>query len=248
MIYYKTMDYFIDQRIPGQEFVIYRAPTPSKKRKNLRLLGLALLGLSFVGFISVLGPLLSKELGFRLQKFPAAEIQKNEQKISVFGYLLWLDQNNLSSPVDWNFDLIIPKIGVNSRVVPNVDPNNKEEYDQVLKTAVAHAKGTSFPDSYGSTYIFGHSSTLLWDPNHTNAVFYLLKNLEKGDEIIVFYSTRRYLYQVVEKVIKGEKEIPEFVSQKDKKYLVLQTCWPPGTAWKRLFVLAEPVTENLSMR
>src|SRR4030042_347092 len=125
------MDYFIEQRVPGQEFVIYRSPTQAKKRINLRLAGLALLGLSLVGFISILGPILLREVSFRLQKFPTAESQKSEQKISFFGYLLWLDQNNLSSPVDWNFDLIIPKIGVNSRVVPNVDPANKEEYNPV---------------------------------------------------------------------------------------------------------------------
>lgn len=230
----------LDERAPGREIVIYQAPVSLPKIFPLKLVGIFILLLSLVGFLATLTPLLWAEVGYRVHQTQIK--QKTEQKnlISFFGQLLWLDEQKLTSPADWQFSLLIPKIGVNSRISPQVNPNNKEEYSPYLKIGVAQAQGTAFPDSPGTTYIFGHSSSLLWDANRGNAVFYLLKNLEKNDQVIVFYQGQRYEYQVVNKEILKASQVPDYVSQNTEKLLVLQTCWPPGTDWKRLFVLAEP--------
>jgi sortase (surface protein transpeptidase) len=35
----------------------------------------------------------------------------------------------------------------------------------------------------------------------------------------------------------------DFVNNlKEENLLLLQTCWPPGTSWQRLFVRASPVS------
>jgi LPXTG-site transpeptidase (sortase) family protein len=89
-----------------------------------------------------------------------------------------------------------------------------------------------------------------------NAVFYLLNKLETGDEVWMDYLGKRYKYRVEGKeVISASDErylkmldgVPTKVEKSDgntdagKQTLVLQTCWPPGTTWKRLLVKAELV-------
>ncbi len=230
--------YIIDQRTPGKEAIIYSS-IASQKPKIFRLAGMFFVSLSIISLLLLFLPIIIAEVNYRL--FPPNLIanQSVQAKASSFGRLLWLEEKNLSAPLDWNFGLMIPKIGVNERVVANIDPNNKNEYDEILKTSLAHAKGTALPNAIGTTFIFGHSSNLLWEFTQKKAIFYHLKDLEKDDEIIVFFERQPSLYRVTDKVIVSATEVPDFVSQTSKKLLVLQTCWPPGTSWKRLFIVAE---------
>lgn len=235
-------EYIIEQRIRGQEFVLYQCPqeeVQAPRGNRRRLVGSFFIALSFLSLFILLSPIAFEEIKFRLHpNTVVAEKTKIQPDDSPFGELLWLNDKKLDNPQDWEFNLMIPKIGVNSNVVANVDPNNKEIYYAALKQGLAHAEGTSFPDQNGTTYIFGHSSNLLWDANRDKAIFYLLKNLDKDDEIILFYKKHRFVYQVIKKDIKEPTQIPSYVQQTNEKLLVLQTCWPPGTAWKRLFIVA----------
>ncbi len=238
-------EFFLDQMTPGQETIIYHCPENPRKGRVLRFTGFYFLLLSFLSLLLLISPAVFMELQYRLGMTKITEAQQPQEKTSLFGSLLWLSDKKLTSPPDWSFSLLIPKIGVNAQVIPNVNPNNKDEYDSALKIGVAHARGTSFPDKIGTTYLFGHSSNLLWDAKLPT--FYLLKDLNKNDEIVVFYNNQRYLYKVIDKSIGDAQDVPAFISQTDKKILVLQTCWPPGTAWKRLFILAEPVSESADL-
>ena len=231
----------INERVPGAEIIVYQAPLTLRKVLPLRSIGIALLAVSLLGFLVILSPIILAEVSFRFRQTETTKATPEKVKISFFGHLLWLDEQNLSTPADWQFSLIIPRIGVNSRVYPQVNPNNKEEYLPYLKTGVAHARGTALPDSFGTIYIFGHSSNLLWDTNRQNAIFYHLKDLKEGDEVILFYQGQRFLYQIVGRETLKANEIPDYVSQNKERLLVLQTCWPPGTDWKRLFVLAKAI-------
>ena len=144
-------------------------------------------------------------------------------------------------PPDTEFSIVIPKIGASARVFPNVDPTNEAEFLPILLKGVAHAKGTVFPGTKGTTYFFAHSTDNFWDVGRYNAVFYLLKDLNVGDDIIVYFHNQRYDY-----VVEGEKLVdPSDTSaitnsHNTPEQLVLQTCWPPGTALKRLLVYALP--------
>lgn len=141
-------------------------------------------------------------------------------------------------PVDTNFSIVIPEIGANSRIIDNVDPANEEEYLKALKQGVAHAKGTAFPGEGGHIFLFAHSTDYIWNVGTYNAVFYLLYKLQKGEEVDLFYKGQRYVYHVVDTKIVDPSQVEYLARKTNKEFLTLQTCWPPGTALKRLLVFA----------
>ncbi len=137
----------------------------------------------------------------------------------------------------------IPKIMAISEVVEGVSPYDQAEYKKVLKTdVVAQAKGSSPPGSgKGKTnYIFAHSTRQGLDMVSKNAVFYLLGELQAGDKIFISYGGNDFTYRVMRKMIVSAKEISYLnYSDPERETLILQTCWPIGTDWQRLIVLAE---------
>lgn len=145
--------------------------------------------------------------------------------------------------VETDFSIVIPKISAATKVIPNVDPANEEEYRSALKSGVAHAKGSSFPGGNGTIYLFAHSTNTLANVAVYNAVFYELKALEPGDKVIIFFAGQKYTYQVLEQKIIEANDVSWLTDQsaENQSKLVLQTCWPPGTSLKRLIVVAKPV-------
>ncbi|MEX2012834.1 MAG: sortase, partial [Candidatus Levyibacteriota bacterium] len=144
-------------------------------------------------------------------------------------------------PKDTDFNILIPKLGANEKIFPNIDASSESEFLPVLTQGVAHARGSVFPGGNGNIYLFAHSTDNFWDVGRYNAVFYLIKNLTAGDEIVVFYQGTRHNYVVRESRVVDAEDVSFIVSgQTDKEVLILQTCWPPGTSWKRLLVFAEP--------
>ncbi len=140
--------------------------------------------------------------------------------------------------VDSFFSVVVPRVSASANVIMNVDPHNKNDYQEQLKKGVAHAKGTSFPGRNEAVYLFAHSTDSLANVVRFNAVFYRINELVMGDEIIVFYGDRKYRYEVVEKHI-VEPSDTSWLERTDN-ILILQTCWPPGTSNKRLLVIAKP--------
>ena len=144
-------------------------------------------------------------------------------------------------PQDPSFSVIIPKIGANEKIQRNVDPNNEEEYLRVLLQNIAHAKGTAFPGVNGTTYLFAHSTDNFWNVGRYNAVFYLLNKMEIGDDVVLFFNGKRYNYAVSETKIIDPSDTHFIASNLGLgEKVILQTCWPPGTAWKRLLIFATP--------
>lgn len=142
--------------------------------------------------------------------------------------------------INSHFSLAIPKINASSNIIANVDPFNKPEYLEALKTGVAHAKGSYFPGQEKKIYLFSHSTDSPINIAKYNAVFYLLRKLNKGDKIIVFFADKKYKYEVTEKVVTDPSDISWLTEETSEEILVLQTCDPPGTTWKRLIVIAKP--------
>jgi len=147
-----------------------------------------------------------------------------------------------AEPVSGRFGLVIPKIFANVAVIENVNPGDKEAYQRILGETggVAHAAGSVVPGELGTTYIFGHSTDASFDVVRFNAVFYLLRKLEAGDLIISYYNNIPHRYKVVEKKVVAPDDIDDIVNVGNEERLVLQTCWPPGTDWRRLLIIAEP--------
>lgn len=145
-------------------------------------------------------------------------------------------------PKDPNFSIIVEKIGANAPVIANVDASNKNLYEKALRQGVAHALGTSFPGQPGVSYLFAHSTDTIFNVPRFNAVFYLLKELEMGDRIVVFFQGMRFDYLVTERKITEPEDVSYFTLETEDQILVLQTCYPPGTTWKRLLVVAKPMS------
>jgi len=145
-------------------------------------------------------------------------------------------------PPDPNFSIIVEKIGASAPIIANVNAADKTTYDQALKRGVAHALGTSFPGQPGVSYLFAHSTDTIFNVPRFNAVFYLLKDMERGDKVVIFFNGRRFDYVVVERKITEPEDVSYFTLKTEEQILVLQTCYPPGTTWKRLLVIAKPAS------
>jgi len=149
---------------------------------------------------------------------------------------------------DKQFQIIIPKLGVNSRIIANVNPAVEKEYSQALQQGVAHAAGTGLPgesNTHNRTiFVFGHSTNGSWNISRYNALFYSLKDLIIGDSITVWFWGKEFDYTVKERKIVEPNDVSFLQPQTEKEQLILQTCWPPGTTWKRLIVVAEPTATN----
>jgi sortase A len=138
------------------------------------------------------------------------------------------------------FSLKIEALGLDVRVLPKIDAADPASYGPALKQGVAHAKGSAFPGQGKLVYIFGHSTNYEWFVAELNAVFYQLKDLEPGDTIVVSQGDKRLAYAVREIKIIEADETTYIEEHLDDDWLVLQTCYPPGTTWKRLIVIAQP--------
>lgn len=143
------------------------------------------------------------------------------------------------TPTSTKFGLVIPKINANADIIPDVDPTNEKAYTKALAKGVAHAAGTNYPGQVGNTYLFSHSTDAPWNVVRYNAVFYLLRELEAGDEIIVFYNNIRYDYIVYDKQIISPTDTTFLTNKYAVPTLTLQTCDPPGTLLHRLIVRAK---------
>jgi LPXTG-site transpeptidase (sortase) family protein len=139
----------------------------------------------------------------------------------------------------------IPKILAYSKVIENVSPFDPAEYQKVLKNnEVAQTNNSDKPGSGKGkmTYVFAHSSSNELADMRSNAVFYLLGELEVNDLINIKYHGQEYKYKVYEKKVVSPKQL-EYLNYRDenREVLILQTCWPIGTDWNRLLIIAEAI-------
>jgi len=200
---------------------------PSKKRSFIFGIGSGLVIIGIVSFLYLYIPLIVAYTNYyRLPKDITGSIPTKPTPMP-------------SPPVDYeDFYISIPKINASAQVF-NTSATNKEEYLDVLKKGVGHVKGTSFPGQGKTIFLFAHSTDASYNIVRYNAVFFLLDKLEPEDDVIVFFNNDIYKYKVTEKIIVSADETKYLTYKGEKETLILQTCWPPGTIWKRLLVLAE---------
>lgn len=218
----------------------------------LRTLGNFLILFAIFGVVATFGPTLFYEVQYRVAqaKGTTYTIAATDPDSSAptpvpesgFSALLGGPQEQVLTPPDTQFSIVIPKIGAAARVFPNIDPEDEIEDLKVLSQGVAHAKGTVFPGLPGNIYLFAHSTDSFWNVGRYNAVFYLLKDLRPGDDVTVFFEDVRHNYVVTDSQIVEPTEVSPIVDAQKTgtEQLILQTCWPPGTTLKRLLVFARP--------
>ncbi len=223
------------------------------------VVALGCIALSLGGLIGPLSPMLRLEGQFALsQGYSKAKMWLDgvsnkptqvqnpivpEQVQAAFIPLETPDGSSID-PVDREFGIVIPKIGVNARILASINPTKPEEYTEAMKQGIAHASTSFFPDENGTVYLFSHSTNSDWFVRDLNAIFYLLKNLEPEDKIVVFYKEKQYTYTITDKKIVSPSAVSYLVPQKGAQKLILQTCWPPGSTTERLLIFADLIPAN----
>ncbi len=229
----------------------------SKRYKTIlfvRFLGYLIFFAGLLSFIFVLGPVVGAEVGYRVDRVfgvkrqianphfsqpaePAKGKQSNQE--TSFGSLT--PQENTIIPVSTEYGIVIEKINANAKIIANVDTANERDYVKALSFGVAEALGSTPPGQNGNLYLFSHSTDAPWNIIRYNAIFYLLKELEPGDRVIIFYRNIRYDYVVFDKNIVSPGDISYLTNRYNSPVLTLQTCDPPGTLINRLIVRARLV-------
>lgn len=141
-------------------------------------------------------------------------------------------------PVSNDFSVIIPKLGINTKVIPNVNPYNSNDYNMALSQGVAHANTSGLPGENSNIFLFAHSSESFLLANRYNSIFYLLNKLTKNDEVYLVYKNQVFKYKISNKDEVNAKKTKYLNKDYAKNTLVLMTCWPPGTNLNRLIVEA----------
>ena len=191
--------------------------------------------------VAAYGPVIYDEAWYWLKTQKAQEMTLGNAggvPDSVFARLLTNKPINLS-PVNTDFAIVIEKLGVNAPVVVDVAVTNTDAYNDALKTGVAHASVSDYPSNEpGNVYLFAHSAIDFWNLGKYAKVFNLLRKLEIGDKIHIFYQGDVYVYETVNKEnYKGWNTYP-LTRATVEPVLTLQTCDPPGTTLNRLVVTA----------
>lgn len=172
------------------------------------------------------------------------QIKEPEQvKKGLLSQTFNIKQVEVLVPEDPEFSIVVPKIGANAKILPNIDAADEKAYLDALNKGVAHTYGTAFPGEGGHIFLFAHSTDYFWNVGTYNAIFYLLNKLEVNDEVNLFYKKQKYVYKVIGKEVVDPSQVQYITRKTNKEFLTLQTCWPPGTTLRRLLVFATRVAE-----
>jgi len=175
------------------------------------------------------GPLLIAETRYTIKQSASVQVQQvffNE-----------VATQKALEPVDTDFGILIPKIEANAPIVAEVDPYDSQIYQRELTKGVAHAAGTGLPGEDKTMFLFAHASGDIAMARRYNSIFYLLNKMEPNDEITIFYRGAPYKYQVSQ-VKTVNPDAVDYLENNSDTDLILMTCTPPGTTWKRLLVFA----------
>lgn len=138
--------------------------------------------------------------------------------------------------------LVIDNIGVSAPIVFGAGSDAKNVYNN-LEKGVVHYSSTLKPGMDGVSIILGHSSAYPWYKGAYGSVFALLGKLKTGDKIYVEYGDgRTFVFSVKQLIVfspfKEDTRLAQ-IEKSEKPTLVLISCWPIGTNYKRIAVEAE---------
>ncbi len=141
-----------------------------------------------------------------------------------------------------NAVLVIESLGIRAPIVFNVGDDTKAIYDN-LENGTVHYSNTSKPGEGNVSVILGHSSAYPWYKGAYGSVFALLGKLQPGDTFYVEYEDgRRFAYSMKQSIIfspfANDERLTE-IENSEKDTVVLLSCWPVGTNYKRIAVQAE---------
>lgn len=161
---------------------------------------------------------------------------------AVSKFLVFLDNKQVfvsraKATTDLNKEdsLEIPKIGVIAPLIVTKD-SSQENLDKALDRGVVIFPDSALPNEAGQTIILGHSAPSNWPKINYDGIFSRISELEKKDEIILYFNNQKYIYSVNQKIIleKGE-EVSNNIANSGNTLLLI-SCWPPGKNIKRIII------------
>ncbi|MBI2063784.1 MAG: sortase [Candidatus Yanofskybacteria bacterium] len=146
------------------------------------------------------------------------------------------------TPLPDRATLIIEKLGISAPLVFGVNSDNDTIFKN-LENGVVHYSNTPKPGLDGVSIILGHSSAYPWYKGAYGSVFALLGKLQPGDKFSVRYADgRTFNFAIKQSVVFSPFADDSRLTQIEKTpgtSLVLVSCWPVGTNYKRIAVQAE---------
>lgn len=139
----------------------------------------------------------------------------------------------------------IDRLGIDVPIVWS-GSTDKEALEADLQRGAIRYPGTVEPGNAGNAFITAHSSDYPWNPGEYKQAFADLGKLEQGDDdiYVTYYKdgepVQRAQFRVAFKEIVRADDT-RMIEQTEKPEMTLVTCWPIGTAWRRLMVKTELV-------
>lgn len=131
-----------------------------------------------------------------------------------------------------SLDLALPLVRARGLSVPDLTT--------ALSYGVALYPNGVDPGTLGNAVVVAHNTGEPWIPYRF--AFRYIHKLQKGDLVTVIYGPRQYTYGVTSQRVIDPRTTSFIPSEGPLSRLVLLTCWPRWTAWKRLVVEAELVS------
>lgn len=221
----------------GDKYRYYRltAPLIFPKISRIRPLFFSLIGL--LVFSAVFIALNFSSLYFRYVNWESAQyssidsigqIAKTSDNL-LFGKLPNHEKIDLYNEPD---SIIITKLGLNAPLILSQSASQKDLNADLNKGVIIYP-GSILPGQIGNLFLSGHSSVYPWNKTPYGQVFAALDKLETGDKIIIYYSQRKYEYEINKKYTVSAKDV-KLVHSAGEAKITLMTCWPIGTSLKRL--------------
>ena len=131
--------------------------------------------------------------------------------------------------------LVIPEIGVEMPVIITGDEYKEEDaYSAMDRGAWLYTK-TSTPDAGSNTVLTGHRFKYM--PPHHNTL-YSLDKIQKGDEILIYWQGREYMYRVNNSKVVEPTDL-SVLDSTPTPTLTIITCTPLFSTAQRLVVTAD---------
>jgi len=162
-----------------------------------------------------------------------SEINITQQNFDSFSVLPLSPKSNYNASPN---SIYIAKTNTRAPIV-SADGTKQSQLNAALDLGVVLYPGSPLPGQSGEVALTGHSSVFPWNKTSYGQVFALLDKVEKGDVISVVYNNYQYDYQVTGKSVLLANQVKTSATMEQK--LLISTCWPIGTALKRLVVYGE---------
>lgn len=140
--------------------------------------------------------------------------------------------------------LVIDTLGVRAPIVFGTPDDVDLIYDN-LEEGVVHYSSTAKPGEEGVSIVLGHSSAYPWYKGDYGAVFALLSKLKAGDRFYIQYDDNRsFFYEMKDSIVFNPFSSDERLSAMERSpgnNLILISCFPVGTNYRRIAVRAQQI-------